>query len=399
MDPQTPDTQRLIEFGWLIVEPIEPPHLEAIQLARDRVLTELTRQFPDFQWRIPWVEHQEPTRITRREPADLLQQGTHERETRRWDFALVITDSDLQSYYKPYALAVPSRAIAVAVLSTIRLVPRDLSSLSDQERRDRMVNRIVALALHMFGDLNGLNHRNDPDAVMNTPQAVDDLDNMLELNEQEQRQLTGELGRVADTRLEEQPHNAGPVQFYMTAVWIGRKDILSAIRQAKPWEFPLRLSRLTTAALSTLLILLMTAEVWDLGMSQSTRLIINLTLLALAGTSIFILKRQRLLLRRSRRGLTEQTVVTNVSITVIVLLGMVTTYLALFILVLGLGYLFYSPALIAGWAASLDGAVDIEHHLILAGFVASLGIIIGALGASFEGQQYFRHITYADEET
>jgi hypothetical protein len=31
--------------------------------------------------------------------------------------------------------------------------------------------------------------------------------------------------------------------------------------------------------------------------------------------------------------------------------------------------------------------------------MAALGLIIGALGASFEQQHYFRHITYVDEET
>jgi hypothetical protein len=35
----------------------------------------------------------------------------------------------------------------------------------------------------------------------------------------------------------------------------------------------------------------------------------------------------------------------------------------------------------------------------MAGFIASLGIAIGALGASFEEHQYFRHIAFIDEET
>jgi len=35
---------------------------------------------------------------------------------------------------------------------------------------------------------------------------------------------------------------------------------------------------------------------------------------------------------------------------------------------------------------------------VLSAFVASLGLLIGAFGASFEDQYYFRHVTHVDEE-
>ena len=50
-------------------------------------------------------------------------------------------------------------------------------------------------------------------------------------------------------------------------------------------------------------------------------------------------------------------------------------------------------------AASLHAPLGWTHFLSLAGFIASLGIIIGALGASFEAQVYFRHVAFVDEET
>ena len=68
-------------------------------------------------------------------------------------------------------------------------------------------------------------------------------------------------------------------------------------------------------------------------------------------------------------------------------------------LTLFLSQTFFSPHLIEGWAASLDGKIYPYHFFVLASFVASLGIIIGALGASFEEQGYFRHVAYVDEET
>jgi hypothetical protein len=169
--------------------------------------------------------------------------------------------------------------------------------------------------------------------------------------------------------------------------------------QAKPWSFPVRLTRLTTAAVSALLLLLMTAEVWDLGMSQSAVQVSGLSLLALLLTSVYTLLRQQLLMRRHAGSLSEQTVITNIAVTGVVGLGMLTTYGLLFIGVLGLSLLIFRRPVVAGWVVALGGEIQAVHYIVLAAFVASLGILIGALGASFEQQYYFRHITYIDEET
>ena len=214
-------------------------------------------------------------------------------------------------------------------------------------------------------------------------------------------QLRQELSDAADLRLEEHPEAArgGIALFYLRAMRIGAGEIISAVVQAEPWQFPLRLSRLTTAAISTLLLLLVTAEAWDLGMSQPPLFVVQFSLLTLLGTSGFIVKRQRVLLRRGRRRLTEQTVVTNVAMSVVVFLGMATTSIVLFLLTLVLSNVLFSHTLVAGWAVSQQGRIAPYHYLVFSAFVASLGIVIGALGASFELPSYFRHIAYVDEET
>jgi hypothetical protein len=73
---------------------------------------------------------------------------------------------------------------------------------------------------------------------------------------------------------------------------------------------------------SALLLLLVTAEVWELGMSQSAAQVIGLSICALLLTCIYTLLRQRLLVRRQAGSLSEQTVITNIAITSVVGLGM-----------------------------------------------------------------------------
>jgi hypothetical protein len=387
-----PSVRHLV-VGWLVSYRLYPTIQRAVEQGRALMLEHLQQHFTEFQWYMPVVQRFKSLRSDYEEPVLLLDDGVQERDIQLWDYALVITQANLRSYYKPYALAVPSRAVAVAVISTSRLIPQYAEAVrSEDEQVLLLAKRICALGLHLFGD---------PQSFMYAPGASDDLDRMVAFSPSEQDDLQRELADVADLRLEEQPEivRSGALFFYLRAMWINAGDIVSAVVQAKPWEFPFRLSRLTTAAMSALLILLITAEAWDLGMSQPPWVVAQLSLFALTVTSLFILKRQRLLLRRGGRRLTEQTVVTNVTISAVVLLGMTTTYLLLFLLTLGLSLLLFSRQLIAAWAVLLNGHVEVQHYLVFAAFVASLGIVIGALGASFELSSYFRHITYVDEET
>lgn len=391
-----------IEMGWVLVGPFEAADREAVEGARERVLETLSRAFPGFRWLIPVVEREAPVVRAREAPVELIDQGTVERQAKGWDFALVITGAELRSFFKPFALGTPARSLAVAAVSTIRIDPRASGQGgATGERVEVMAGRLHALALHLLGHLNGLEHSEDETALMFDVQTVEDLDRMARFGERDVARLRKELGEVADLRLEERGRADKPSRwsFYLRAAWHNLDDIVGSVRQARPWEFPLRLSRLTTAAFSAMLVLVITAEAWDLGMTQGRGFVVALSVVTLVATSAYIIRRQQILLRRQASRLTELTVVSDVSIVIAVFLGMVTTYAVLFGITLLLAYTLFSPRLVAGWAASIEGGIGTAHYVVFAGFVASLGILIGALGASFEEQSYFRHVAYVDEET
>lgn len=390
-----------IEVGWVIVGRLDAPDREAVEQARERMVQTLSETFPGYRWLMPVVEREWPVVRARDAPVDLLDQGAVERQAKGWDFALVITGAELQAFYKPFALGAPARSLAVAAASTIRVDPQASGrGAAAGDRVEVMARRLHALALHLFGHLNGLEHEDDPRDLMFDVSAVGDLDGMEKFSEAGVARLVQELGEVADLRLEERGgETRNRWTFYLRAAWHNLDDIAGSVRQARPWEFPLRLSRLTTAAFSALLVLVITAEAWDLGMSQGRGFVVALSVGTLLATSVYILRRQQLLVRRQVSRLSELTVVSDVSIVLAVLLGMMTTYAVLFGVTLLLTYTLFSPRLVAGWAASLDGGIGPAHYLVFAGFVASLGILIGALGASFEEQKYFRHVAYVDEET
>ena len=397
-----PRRKQLIEIGWIIVGRMDPTDREALSQAKAEFIASLGRLFAEFTWRLPIIQREEWGQRYRAEPAALLEYGMIERDMRHWDFVFIVTDRDLVSHYKPYALGALSRSVSTGIISTARLDPQSIhTAATEAERLAVMTRRISALSFHLFGHLNGLAHHPCTENYMYDVEAARDLDHMGRFVDDQVRQLEANLYEVGDLRLEEEATSVRihPLRFYSRGAWRGRADIARAILQAKPWEFPFRLNRLTTAAISSLLIFLITAEVWDLGMSQPTSRVIALAVTALIITTFYILRRQRLLMRRETSGLSEQTVTTNISVTAVVALGMLTTYSLLLLAALGLSALFFQHQLVSAWASSLEGHITSVHYVILAAFVASLGLLIGALGASFEQQHYFRHVTYIDEET
>jgi len=396
------ESTNLIVVGWVIVDRLGKVETRALSNARDHMLARLEQTFAQFSWRMPVVQRLGPPQREPTEPVKLLKDGVQERDFQHWDFTFVVTRTPLQTHYKPYALAVPSRALGIAVISTAQLTSQTgFAVIPSRELGDLLSARMVAVGLHLLADLNGLSHSTEPTRYTFESQAVSDLDRMSRFSDAELALLSETLADVADTRLEERPGavHGGSIRFYLKAMWIGLNDIVSAVVQAKPWQFPYRLNRLTTAAITTLVILLMTAEVWDLGMNKALPFVAGLSFMALVVTSVFIVKHHKLILHRGMHKLTEQTVIKNVTIVIVVFLGMMTTYLVLF----GLSSLFmltlFDPALVHEWIDSSPEAVHGEHYVALAGMISSLGILIGALGASFEEEYHFQHIIYVDEET
>lgn len=392
----------LIEIGMVMVGRLDKVDRRAIHNARDAVLTFLDSNFAEFQWRIPLVSREEVPTTIRHEPAALLQDGSHLREAYEWDYGIILTSADLIARYKPFALAVVSRALDLVVISTDRIGPHTADPTAPKEqRRNLLADRLRALCLHALGHLNGLTHDPDPENLMFDLHAVGALVTMRKFSDVQREAMTKSLRQIADQRLEEKENakRISQFRFYLHSTWINRHEVLDAIWQAKPWQFPVRLMRLSAAAVSATLILMLTAETWHLALTQTPVKVVMLLATALVVTTIFVAGRQGLFVQRTFHRVSEQSVITNVSATVIVFLGMLTTTLFLLAASLVASVTLYGPTVVLSWAGSAAGEVTFIHYLQTAIFVTTVGLLIGALGASFEDQYYFRHIIFVDEET
>ena len=392
---------RGIDLGIVVYGRMDTVDAEAIRRARAMLIGELRSQFPEFRWRVPLIRRPELTQPTRVEPVQLLQHGVEERDVHGWDFAVLVTASDLVPHYKSRALAVVARLLDLGVISTARLDPFAFDETeSEAGRLEGMTERLHTLMQHVVGHLCGLsNVDDDPHNLMFEVQSVGQLDHMHRIDEPQLASMQNYLAEIDDARLEEERGpRRGRIGFYLQSVWINRHEIFDAVRHAKPWEFPRRLSRLTTAAMSSLIVLMLTAESWDLAISQRLDVMGLLLIVALVSTTVFVIRRQRLLTRREHRRLTEQVVISNVSTVLIVAAGMASMAVLLFAISLLVGNVLFHTDLVQRWSG-VDATIDGSHYLLMASFVTAIGLFVGALGASFEDHYDVRHITFVDEET
>lgn len=383
----------VVEVGLLLAHAVDDWLLGIIEAARRRVQSELATALPEFTWRMPLVRRVTPPSSRVVATTQLLADGVEEREYRHWDFVVVVTTADLVSHYRSHAMGAPSRTIGAAVVSTARLFPESGTAAAEDEI---VAGRLSALILHLFGDLNSVAHSDDADCYMFRPQLAGDLDSMCRFGAGERQALRDTLADVADARLEERAGGVelGALMFYIAAVRLGWREIAAGVVEARPWEFPLRLGKLTTAAVGATIVLLFSAEVWELGLRQSGGVVTVMALSAMAVATILILARQKLLIRGAQRR-TERAAIMNFTLVTVVALGVVVTFSLLLgfaaVTIVGL----FDDSLVASWAPSHEGPAS---GIGIAGFVASLGIVIGGLGATFEGNDYFRHVAYVDEE-
>ncbi|WP_235908681.1 hypothetical protein [Roseiconus nitratireducens] len=388
----------------IVAGPLDFVDSKAAKLAVEQADQRLSEMFPEFKFDFFEIRRPEMLGETggRVEPSLLLRQALEERDAKHWDFAFVLTASELVGNYSSYCFAALSRPLDAAVISMSLIDPQALGvEVNHDERIQRIARRLSRLILHGLGHLTGLPKSDHPNDLLFHPPDAMALDHMAALDAEDLERQREALLEIADPRLEE---GEGRVLAYpafaLRAAWINRWEIYRAVRAAHPWEFPKRLSRLTIASFSTLAILLMTAESWDLALAQGGPRISLLMVCALFATTIYVVLRQQLLVRRGKRR-SEQSVVTSVSALAIVFAGMLATWMTLFAVGLTLTHLLFPGQLVVAWASSTFTDVRQLSWMDrpqMAMFSASLGLLIGSLGASFESQHYFRHIIFVDEE-
>jgi len=325
---------------------------------------------------------------------DFLRIGMNEKIERDIDFLLIVTEVDLSASKLAYALALPSQLTNIAVISTKRLDPAFWGQETTIESPPR---RLTALMLHSFGHLLNLPHHPTPTNVMYDFKAVEELDAMVDFTEQQRDTVIRNLPVEARERVNNR--TSGRLTFILRAIAINLRGVANAVIQANPFRLLTRLPTMITAALSVLIFLLFTPDMWDVASVVELYQIVIFAVLAIGGATLTLYRSfaSGPVLGRDR-VLSESAVVTETVIVASLLLTM-TLLFCLFACLIYVAILAIFPQKLMQTWTTVVPATGVFQHVKLCIFVAGLSLLAGSLGGRADSQELIRGVLFTDEET
>ena len=172
----------------------------------------------------------------------------------------------------------------------------------------------------------------------------------------------------------------------------GRLRLLwGMVRANRPWRLAAGLYRALIAALATIVLALVTDDVWRIAESLSPVRLAVLTLLSVALTVASLIAVHGLWEPASTGRARDQVMLFNAATAATVVLGVLALYIVLVLVALaGAGLIITPDAL----AEALGADADFTDYLKLAWFVSSLATVAGALGAGLESEEAIRQAAY-----
>jgi hypothetical protein len=168
--------------------------------------------------------------------------------------------------------------------------------------------------------------------------------------------------------------------------------LIGMVRANRPWRLAVRLYRALVAALAAVAFALVTPDLWRISNSLGPVRLAAIGILAVAFTVLSLIAAHGLWERRGASKAEDQVLLFNAATAATVLFGVLSLYLALFLLSLGGAGLFITPDLLS---KELGSEVTLADYLRLAWLATSLAMIGGALGAGLETTEAVREAAYA----
>lgn len=314
---------------------------------------ELTARHPEVAWQVRTVEDG-----LVRPPADdgeIVAAARARLLAEDWDLALCLTDLPLEVARRP-VVGHASPVHGVALLS--------LPALGAVGLRRRALHAALGLVHALLGDGEGSDDPGDrEDVVRRLRELAADPEGSAEGVRFTARVLTGNLRLLA-----------------------------GMVRANRPWRLAARLSRALTAATAAGVFALVTPDIWQLadafGWVRHTVVAVG-SVLAITATLVV---GGQMWERARHRRVRKQVVLFNLATTATVVIGVLSLYLALFVLALGGALLLVVPSL---FDAGLGHPARLPDYLELAWLISSLATVGGALGAGLETDEAVREAAYS----
>jgi hypothetical protein len=193
-------------------------------------------------------------------------------------------------------------------------------------------------------------------------------------------------------RTEIDDEDDGTVRFVAAVVRGNFRLLVGMIRHNRPWRLAARLSRAMAAALAAAALALVTSDIWRISAALSPARLALIMLAAIGVTAASLIAAHDLWEPYPGRGARQQVVLFNIGTAATVLIGVLTLYAGLLLVVAPTALLLIDPDVLE---KALGHGVHASDYGGLIWLVASLATVGGALGAALETDLAVREAAYA----
>ena len=321
----------------------------------------------DVSWRFYLEESARLADHDRRRPSEFLDHATHRMVEGPYDLILVVTDVPLVTSGERFVPGLASPLSRVAVVST-----RELRSAPRGEPRRALDHEAVrwnaaTLLVHLVGHVLGARHRDAGGGVMEPFRFDPGRRSVPPIDADVERRLR----RIATEIPADEARPQGSLSrlaFHLRSAGQSPGQVLQALANSRAPLMPLSLPKLSTAALTPTLVIVVAA-------------------------ALYLLFVQNLSFPRKRhRVVTEHTALVNVTVFLVLLLAMAGLFVLVWGIILVIELVVFPANLMSNWPSLEDPAVGLVDLVRTGAFISTIGVLSGALAGGLESRLIVSHL-------
>jgi len=338
----------------------------------------LSSTFPAFDW----VVENEDWELQWTDPLWLLDKTQKRMEEAGWQFSFLVTDQSEHTSANDSATVLSfSHSSALIYLS-------DLITGGDDEGDGQAVVRCCHLSIAYFARLNGLPHLGEKMIRQR------DLDVEESLSPEEVKELAGALQSLADGILKRGAKEIRGVVLYGKIIFSHPLRLLRTVLSHRPLRMVFSLGKLVFAAMAALVLALLSTELWYLGVGINFWRLVLIAVAVLLGSTVYVVFRQRLYVRRVSRSLSEQAAFFNLASFLTMFSVLLALFAAIFAVTILVTLGVYPRYIVEDWVMKSD--LGFFDYLRVSLLISSMAMVVGALGAGLEENKHFRQVMYTE---
>lgn len=393
-EAQGPAPVRQMDIGFLIAYNNEDNKRSltefAEQLAKDT--TEELQQSTGLSWNFDVSEYSRLENDNSRSPSDFLDRASTTIAEGPYDLVTVITDVGLMSRKNYLVAALTSTVSRVIVISTrqITATGKNRASLNLNDPQVKINSAI--LFLRQIGHILKLRTSSTSGKIMAAKSFKGNRKEIPSFTSEERKKLRESSKKAPDREL----HNGNDLEtfiFHILMTFRHLSTFFKPLLENRAILLPLSLPGLATAAVAPSIILIFSAEIWDVGLGLTNATAALFAVISIMLASFYLVRVQSLFLpRKEKRVLTEHLAVANSTIYFSVFFACIGLFLMVVLLALIIEIYVFPSDLMQTWPTLNKPIVNLEDQIRIAVFISTIGVTTGALAGGLESKTIIRNL-------